>query len=462
MPERTPLSIEKLRADITGAVTGPDDHEYDEARAVFPGGIDKRPAAIVRVADAEDVARVIALARGTGLELAVRSGGHSGAGHGVSEGGIVLDLRGMRRLDIDVDGRSAWAETGLTAAEYTAATAAHGLATGFGDTGSVGIGGITNGGGIGFLSRKFGMTIDSLVAAEVVTADGELQHVDAETEPDLFWAIRGGGGNVGVATRARFRLHDVGQVVGGMLFLPATPDTVASFIAAAEAAPDDLTTIANVMPAPPMPFLPEEHHGDLVIFALITHAGGGEDGERAVAPFRAIARPIADMVRPMSYPEMYLPEDPDYHPAAVARNMFLDGFDRDTAALILERLEASDSPMRVAQIRVHGGAISRVPNDATAFAHRDRPIMANVAALYEDPAERPARQAWVDETWKALDPALGAYVGFLSDEGEARVHEAYPDPTWDRLATIKSRYDPLNVFRLNQNVPPLTDGEQTS
>jgi FAD/FMN-containing dehydrogenase len=298
------------------------------------------------------------------------------------------------------------------------------------------------------------MTIDSLLEAEVVTADGELHRVDGESEPDLFWALRGGGGNVGVATRLRFRLHEVGQVVGGMMFLPATPDTVAAVVAAGEAADDELTVIANVMPAPPMPFVPEEHHGKLVIFALMTHAGGGEEGQRAVAPIREIATPIADMVRPMSYPEMYMPEDPDYHPAAAIRNMFLDGFDRGTANLILDRLEASDAAMRVAQLRIHGGQIARVSNDATAFGHRDRRIMVNVAALYEDPAERPARQAWVDETWRALDPAPGAYVGFLTDEGEARIHEAYPDPTWERLASIKARYDPTNLFRLNQNVPP--------
>ena len=454
MSAATPISIEKLQIDITGRVIGPDHADYDQARQVFTGGIDKRPAVVVRVANTDDVARVIALARETGLELAVRSGGHSGAGHSTSEGGIVLDLGDMRALNIDVDGRTAWAETGLAAAEYTAAAAEHGLATGFGDTGSVGIGGITNGGGIGFLSRKFGMTIDSLLEAEVVTADGEVHHVDAASEPDLFWALRGGGGNVGVATRLRFRLHEVGEVVGGMMFLPATPDSVAAVVAAAEDADDNLTVIANVMPAPPMPFVPEEHHGKLVVFALMTHAGGGEEGQRAVAPFREIATPIADLVRPMSYPEMYMPEDPDYHPAAALRNMFLDRFDRDTASLILEHIEASDAPMRVAQIRIHGGHIARVPSDATAFAHRERRIMLNVAALYEDPAERPARQAWVDETWRALDPAPGAYVGFLTDEGEARIHEAYPNPTWERLATIKARYDPTNLFRLNQNIPP--------
>ncbi len=302
MPASTGLSIPDLRASIHGRVIAPDDPEYDKARTVVAGGIDRHPAVIVRVADAEDVATVIALARETGLELAVRSGGHSGAGHSVTEGGIVLDLADMKALDIDVAGRTAWAETGLTAAEYSTAVAAHGLATGFGDTGSVGIGGITLGGGVGYLVRKYGLTIDSLIAADIVTADGQQLRVDAENHPDLFWAIRGGGGNFGVATRFQFRLADVGSFVGGMLILPATPEVVAGFIAAAEAAPEELSTIANVMPCPPMPFVPEEQHGKLVVLAILAYAGDTEAGQIALAPFRALATPLADMLKPMPYP----------------------------------------------------------------------------------------------------------------------------------------------------------------
>ena len=251
----TNLSIPELRAAFKGQVIAPGDAAYDEARTVFYGGIDRHPAVIIRVVDADEVARVISLARESGLELAIRSGGHSTAGHCVSEGGIVLDLSNMRDLQIDIEGRTAWAETGLTAGEFTSAVGEHGLAVGFGDTGSVGIGGITLGGGVGYLVRKYGLTIDSLLAAEVVTADGQLLHVDADHHPDLFWAIRGGGGNFGVATRFQFRLHEVDSVVGGMLILPATADVIAGFIAAAEAAPDELSTIANVMTAPPMPML---------------------------------------------------------------------------------------------------------------------------------------------------------------------------------------------------------------
>jgi FAD/FMN-containing dehydrogenase len=449
------LSIPRFAADITGQIILPEDPGYDQARTVFSGAIDRRPAIIVRVADAADVARVIALARETGMELAVRGGGHSPAGHGVSEGGIVLDLSAMRALEIDAERRTAWAETGLTSGEYTAAAGVHGLATGFGDTGSVGIGGVTLGGGIGFLVRKHGLTIDQLLAADVVTADGELLRVDAENHPDLFWALRGGGGNFGVATRLQFRLLEVDTIVGGMLLLPATPDVIASFIAAAEAAPEELSTIANVMAAPPLPFLAEEHHGRLVVMASLVHAGDVEAGERAVAPFRALATPIADMVRPLPYPEMFPPEDESYRPVAITRAISIEHVDRPAAETIIEHIERSSAPRAVTQLRVLGGAMARVPADATAFAHRDSRIMANVVALYERLEERPVHEAWVTELADALSNGdTATYAGFLGDEGEERVRAAYPGATWERLAAIKARYDPDNLFRLNQNIPP--------
>jgi FAD/FMN-containing dehydrogenase len=449
------ISIPQLRDAFEGRVIGPDDADYDRARTVFLGGIDRRPAVIIRPADTDEVARVIALARDTGAELAVRSGGHSSAGHSVTEGGIVLDLSDMKALDIDVEGGTAWAQTGLTAGEYSTAVGAHGLTTGFGDTGSVGIGGITLAGGIGYLVRKFGLTIDSLLAAEVVTADGQVLQVDADNHPDLFWAIRGGGGNFGVATRFQYRLQELPQAVGGMLMLPATPEVIAAFMDEAEAAPDELSTIANVMPAPPMPFVPEEHHGRLVIMALMCYAGGVESGEKAMAPFRSLATPITDQVKPMSYPEIYPPEDEEYHPTAVTLTMFMDLVDDDVAKTIFEYLSESDATMRVAQLRALGGAMARLPAEATAFAHRQSRIMTNVAAFYEGPEDKAVREEWVADFAGALRQGdSGAYMAFLGDEGEARIHDAYPDSTWDRLAEVKRRYDPTNLFRLNQNIPP--------
>jgi FAD/FMN-containing dehydrogenase len=450
------ISISQLRSDFPDRVIAPGDPDYDRARTVFYGGIDRRPAAIIRVANAEEVARVVTLARESGLELAIRSGGHSTAGHSVSEGGIVLDLSNMKDLQFDTESRTAWAEAGLTAGEFTTAAATHGLAVGFGDTGSVGIGGITLGGGIGFLVRKHGLTIDNLLAAEIVTADGQLRHADPEHHPDLFWAIRGGGGNFGVVTRFKFQLHEVNQVVGGMLFLPATAGIIASFIAEAEAAPEELSTIANVMFAPPMPFLPEEAHGKLIIMAFLVYAGEAEQGERVLKPFRALVTPLADMVRPISYPEMYPSEEgaDAYHPVAASHTMFVDRVDRSVAETIVEHLGSSTASMSVAQLRVLGGAMARIPEQATAFAHRASRIMVNIAALYEKAGDKTAHEAWVAKFAQALQQEdTGAYVNFLGDEGEARVREAYPGATWDRLTQVKARYDPTNLFRLNQNIP---------
>lgn len=449
------IETAKLRAALKGRVILPEDGGYDEARTLFYGGFDRRPAVIVRPVDAADVAYIVSLAREKELALAVRSGGHSVAGHSLSEGGIVLDLKDMHALDIDAERRTAWVEPGLTAGAYTAAAEAYGLATGFGDTGSVGIGGLTLGGGVGYLVRKYGLTIDNLLAAEVVTADGQFRRVDAETNPDLFWALRGGGGNFGVATRFQFRLHPVNPALGGMLVLPAEPDVIAAFIAEAEAAPEELSTIANIMPAPPMPFLPAEVHGRLIVMAMMFYTGPIEAGERALAPFRALAKPLADMLRPMRYSEMFPPEESSYHPTAVAHNMFVDRIDRGPAEVITRYLQESDAPVRVAQLRVLGGAMARVPVAETAFAHRRSRIMVNLAAFYNGPEDQAVRQAWVNSFAEDLHQGdSGVYVNFLGDEGEARVRDAYPASTWDRLAAIKARYDPTNLFRLNHNIPP--------
>ena len=440
---------------VTGRIITPDDPLYDRARSVFYGGIDKHPSAIVRVATVDDVRRVIATARNEGLELAIRSGGHSIVGHSTTEGGLVLDLRDMAEIDVDPAARTAWVDTGATAYQVTEALSKDGLVIGFGDAGSVGVGGITLNGGIGFLVRKFGMTIDSVLASDVVTADGRHLRVDADHEPDLFWAIRGGGGNFGVVTRIQFRLNPLPHFTGGILILPATPETIAGFAAASMAAPEELSTIGNVMPAPPMPFLPVEAHGRLVILAFIAFAGDDGAATHAIAPFRALATPLADMVKPGPYLAMYPPEDPNYRPTAVARTMFVNGIDLRTARTIHEYLSNSDATMRVAQLRVLGGAMARVPADATAYAHRSKPMLVNVAAFYQGDADRQGRRTWVREFADALQPRdEGAYVGFLTDDGQARIRSAYPGATWDRLTRIKAAYDPDNLFRLNQNIVP--------
>ena len=451
------LDVESLRRALTGQLFAPDDTGYDDAQRLFVPVYDGiRPAVIAQVANTSDIATVVSTACETGLDLAIRSGGHSAAGHSTTDGGIVMDLRGLKSLEIDVESRTAWADSGLTAAEYSNETNAAGLATGLGDTGSVGLGGITLGGGIGFLVRRHGMTIDSLLAAEVVTADGEVVRADEESHADLFWAIRGGGGNFGVATKFKLGLQPLDKIVGGMMVLPATTDTIVGFIAEAELAPDELSTIANVMSCPPLPFVPEEIHGSLVIMALVAWCGDIDEGQKVMDRFRGLAQPIADMVQEMPYPEIYGPEDEEYRPLAVARTLWADDFDQATAETILGFLEDSNAPMRVAQLRVLGGAMARVPNDSTAFAHRDRKMMINVASFYEGPDDRPQREEWVSDFAKALSNGdLSGYVGFLSDEGQERIRAAYPGATWDRLRRVKANYDPNNLFRLNQNIPPM-------
>ncbi|WP_271221527.1 FAD-binding oxidoreductase [Streptosporangium carneum] len=454
--ERSAAPIAQLRATVSGRVLVPGDAGYDEARTVYPGGMDQRPAVIVQPADAADVTQVVSVARESGVPFAVKSGGHSV--FSLCDDGIVLDLSSLRDLRVDPETRTVWAQPGVTTRDFSLAAAEHGLAIGFGDVGSVGLGGITVGGGVGYLSRKYGLTIDDLLAAEVVTADGEVRLVDAEHEPDLFWAIRGGGGNFGVVTRMRFRLHELGTILGGMLMLPATAEVIDGFVKEAQRAPEELSSIVNIMTAPPMPFVPEELHGKPAVLAMLVYAGEVEAGERAVAPFRALATPIVDFVGPMTYPEVYPPDEEGYHPVAASRNLFADDIDLDDAALIVERITTSKASMAAVQVRVLGGALARVPQDATAFAHRDRAIMLNVAAVYENPDEAEEHTRWVEEVTAALQKGVpGAYVNFLEDDSEARIQEAYPEPTWTRLRAVKRVYDPANLFRLNSNIPPADD-----
>jgi FAD/FMN-containing dehydrogenase len=287
----------------------------------------------------------------------------------------------------------------------------------------------------------------------LVTADGRHLRADAKENSDLFWAIRGGGGNFGVATRFQFRLHELPQFTGGILVLPATAETIAGFTAESMAAPNELSTIGNVMPASHLPFLPKELHDQLVLFAFIAFAGDDAPAQRAIGRFRALAEPLADMVKPGPYLSMYPPENPDYRPKAVGRTLFVNAIDKAAAETILTHLKKSDAEMRVAQIRVLGGALAQVPADATAYAHRMQPILVNVAAFYTSDADREVRKVWATEFRKTLQPNEdSAYVGFLTDDGQDRIDAAYPPATAERLRQIKTKYDPTNLFKLNQNI----------
>ncbi|MGW8568429.1 FAD-binding oxidoreductase [Isoptericola sp. NPDC055881] len=456
----SPVSADALRTALgaDSLVVSPDDEGYAAARRIEPGGVEHRPAAIVRPADTADVARAVRFARDAGAHVSVRSGGHSVYGLGAGDGAVTLDLRALDHLELDVEGRTAWAGGGITAGAYSRAAGEHGLATPFGDTGTVGVGGITLGGGVGLLSRSLGMTIDSLVGAEVVTADGEVVHTDAEHEPELFWALRGGGGNFGVVTRFRFALHEVSQVTGGVLLMPATPESVAGVVAAADAAPAGLTAIVMVMPAPPMPMIPAEWHGRLVVMANACWSGPLDDAEEALAPLRDVAAraggALLDGLRPAAYPSL-LEGGPAGGPmVATGRTFFADGVDEAAAAHLVEQLASSDAMMRAAQLRVLGGAVAAVPSDATAYAHRAARVVGNVAAVGPDAATARGYASWVDALAGRLRQADGAYVNFALDGGIDTARAAYPGATWERLRQIKRHYDPQNLFRGNVNVPP--------
>ena len=451
-----PYDLAAFAAGISGTVIGPADEGYDQAREVHNATVDRRPLCIVQAVSAADVARTVVFARETGLELAVRGGAHSLAGYGTSEGGIVLDLGQMKGLHIDPARRLAWAQAGLRAGEYTAAAAAHGLATPFGDTGSVGIAGLTLGGGIGWLVRKYGLAIDALVSVEIVTADGRIVIASATEHPDLFWAVRGGGGNFGVVTRFQFRLYPVSTVLGGALFMPPTREVLRGLESAAANAPEALTTISFLMPAPPAPFIPEAIHGQMTLAVMFVYDGDPEAGQAALAPFRALATPMAELVMPMPYVGIYeMLKDAEQRTPASHRSLFLDSLDDAAIDTILEHMAAPSSPVAMTQIRILGGALARVPTDATAFAHRDAKVMVVIITPFEDLAEAPVHAAWTHGFFEALRPrATGVYSNFLEVEGEDRIHEAYPQATYRRLADVKRRYDPTNLFRLNQNIAP--------
>jgi FAD/FMN-containing dehydrogenase len=451
------VDLDAFAASITGDILRPDSPDYDVARQVNNTLFDKRPLLIVRAADAADVARTVTLAADTGIELAIKSGGHSVAGHSNTDG-ILLDLSAMRGLHIDPERRLGWAQPGITAGEYTNAAAAHGLATPFGDTGSVGIAGLTLGGGIGFLVRKHGLAIDHLVAVEIVTAEGRIITASEAENADLFWAIRGGGGNFGVVTRFQYRLVPVGVTLSGALFLPLTRDVLRGLVPVAASAPEELSTISFVTAmTPPMPMVPEEHHFKPSVIVMFVHASDDiEAGQAALAPFRALATPLAEAVFPMPYPGIYeFTAEGGKRGNDVVRSVFLDALDDEAVDTILARMAAPSSPMAMTQIRVLGGAMARVPADSTAFAHRGANVLVALLTIFEDAAELPTHKAWTEAYFDELRPkATGVYSNFVADEGEARIRDAYPSATYARLAEVKRRYDPTNLFRMNQNIRP--------
>jgi FAD/FMN-containing dehydrogenase len=453
-------ALRTLAGRLRGELLLPDNHGYEDARRGYNSLHDHRPAVIVRPADGDDVARALEFATSAGLEIAVRSGGHSLAGYGATEGGALIDLSAMHAIHIDATARVASVEAGTTAGQLTATTAAHGLVVPFGDSPTVGVGGITLGGGVGWLSRKLGLTIDSLDSVEVVTAEGQLVAADEHTRQDLFWAVRGGGGNFGVVTRFRYRLHPIGTVLGGALVLPATHEVIRGVIDLADAAPDELTTISLITRLPPLSIVPPEMHGQLAVLITLVWCGEVDEGARFVNTFRTLAPPIADLLHPRPYPSMYelIPEAPQ-SVTNITYSFAADALDDVAIGSILHHMEDPNLPsteaFAAAELRVLGGAISRVPIDATAFAHRQRRLLCSIVVAGFAEADTDRHRRWVQSLAGAIRYlAKGAYLNFLDAADEARLHEAYPDSTHRRLVEVKWRYDPTNLFHRNLNIRP--------
>jgi FAD/FMN-containing dehydrogenase len=448
-------------------VIAPDADDYDRARRVHNAAVDRHPALIVRPTDADDVALVVAHAQERGLPLVIRAGGHSMGGHSTGDGALLVDLSAMRDVKIDAVEGSAWGDAGVLAGEYTSATHALGLVTPFGDTGSVGVAGITLGGGVGWLVRKHGMTIDSLLAVEIVTADGRRRIASAVEEPDLFWGVRGAGANFGVVTRLQFRLHPLGNVLAGDILLPATRDVLRSLVPVLLAAPDELTAMPTIMLAPQDPAIPDQHRGRPVVYVSVAWSGPSGAGARALEPLRALGAPISDTVTWQPYPALFSPVDRDEEPTSgvSSRALFLDALDDTTIEVIERRLTEADAPRAIVQLRVLGGAMARVPGDETAFGWRDQPVLLWLITPYQEIGRAAAIEAWT-AAFRADLPADGAatYVNFMGAEDTDAVRGAYPAPAYARLRELKRRYDPDNVFRANHNIPPAvtTSGRRSS
>jgi FAD/FMN-containing dehydrogenase len=458
-------TISELEGSLGGTVVRPGDQDYDEARRIWNHAIDKRPALIVRPAGTEDVVRAVRFATSEGLPIAVRGGSHSVAGFSTCDDGIVIDLSLLTSVEVDVAGRRAVAGGGTKWLGFDAATQPHGLATTGGLISSTGLGGFALGGGIGHLVRKHGLTCDNLLGAEVVTADGSVVRASAADHPDLFWALRGGGGNFGVVTSLEMALHPVGPtVLGGAVFYPGAEaeQVMAGWRAAVADAPDELSTLINLTTAPPAPFIPEEWHFKKVAAVIGCWSGDLAEGEDVVKPLRALGSPVVDLLGPMPYVELQQFVDPLWE--AGAANYFTSAFidrlpDEAVATFADFHRRSPDLPVQ-AELHIHqlGGAMGRVPDEATAFTDRRSPYIVNCIARTPDAADLPTHRDWARAAREAM-AAYGdgrLYINFTGegDDGQDKVEAAYPPGTYGRLQQVKRRYDPGNVFRFNQNIQP--------
>lgn len=452
--------FEQLKKGLKGEILLPGEEAYESARRIWNAMIDKRPAVIVRCSTTSDVVHAVNFARGSGLPLAIRGGGHNIAGNALCDDGLVIDLSRMRAAMVDPRSRRVTIEGGATLADLDAATQVHGLATPVGINSTTGIAGLTLGGGFGWLSRKHGMTVDNLESAEVVTASGEVVRASATEHPDLFWALRGGGGNFGVVTRFEFRLHAVGpDVLSGLIVYPISEAKTVlrryrDFVAQS---PDELSVWGLLRLAPPLPFLPPDIHGKGILALALLYAGDPKKGGALVEPLRTFGQVAGEHVGVQPYTGWQRAFDPLL--AAGARNYWkshnFTRLDDGLFDVVVESIGGLPTPMTEIFIGALGGATTRPAPDSAAYPHRDTQFVINVHGRWENPADDARCVAWARDFFKAMAPFAsgGVYVNFLTADEGNRVRAAY-GPNFDRLARVKARYDSHNLFRMNQNIKP--------
>ena len=460
MTDITMETIDSLKNGIRGRVLTPDSEHYDEARAIWNAMIDRRPALIVRCASASDVIRAVRFATDHKLLLAVRGGGHNIAGNAVCDGGLVIDLSPMKSVRVDPAGRTARVEPGVTLGEFDRDAQLFGLATPVGINSTTGVAGLTLGGGFGWLSRTHGLSIDNLISVDVVTAAGELVKASESENPDLFWAIRGGGGNFGIVTSFEFRLHNVGpEVLAGLIVHPldAARDVLRFYRDFIKTTPQEFVCWFVMRKAPPLPFLPVEWHGKEILVLAVCYSGDVKAGERVAKPLRSFGKPIADIIGPMPFVAWQTILDPLLAPGM--RNYWKSHDFREVSDGLIDTLIAHarripDPQTEIAFAQL-GEGVTKVPKEATAYTHRDAAFVMNVHGRWDNPANDAKCISWARELFQAAAPFAtgGAYVNFMTEEEQDRVRSAYGS-NYDRLVKLKNKYDPKNIFRLNQNIQP--------
>jgi FAD/FMN-containing dehydrogenase len=455
-----PRDIAGLQDGFRGELLRPDDADYEDARQVWNRSINRFPALIARCAGAADVIDSVNFARENGLLLAVRSGGHSFPGLSVCDGGLVIDLSPMKGIRVDPEARTARAQAGVLLGELDRETQAFGFAVPAGIVTHTGLSGLTLGGGIGWLMRKYGLTIDQLLSVDLITAEGELVKASEKENADLFWGVRGGGGNFGIVTEFEFRLNPVGPiVVAGPIFWPMeeSPNVLRFYREWIAEAPDELMTIVIHRKAPPLPFVPPELHGKLVVGVVCCYAGAVEEGEKVVKPLREFGSPVLDLCVPKPFRTHQAMFDPSFPHGwwYYMRSCDVAQLSDEVIDITVDHSLRINSPLTAFPIWQRGGAAARVGEEETAFGGRGDGHTFNITAITATAEGFDEEREWVRNFWSALEPYhAGAYVNFLMEEGEERVREAYGAEKYDRLKVLKRRYDPENLFRLNQNIRP--------